>query len=262
MKKKHSILYSFTALLICSLLPGCGCGAVQTTAYPETVSVEESLPVSEPEEEPSSVPEATEAEETTSSQASETEETAPLEETVSIEELKIIEMDVVMYATANVNIREEPSTDAEKIGSLSVGKEIHITGVTEDDQWFRVEEGDTVGFISSGYLDLEKPVEKSESTSQQTEQNQSSEQTQSSETPSTPESDPTETPDGELNPNPAPAPNPGAQGVYDQVQQNQNNPTPPAGSIEENNQNLFGNIDTDSNFIGNGGAGGILHAAD
>ena len=55
MKKKHSILYSFTALLICSLLPGCGCGAVQTTAYPETVSVEESLTVSEPEEEHSYV---------------------------------------------------------------------------------------------------------------------------------------------------------------------------------------------------------------
>ena len=172
MKKKHSILYSFTALLICSLLPGCGCGAVQTTAYPETVSVEESLPVSEPEEEPSYVSEATEAEETTSSQASETEETVTLEETVSIEETEITEMDAVMYVTTALNIREEPSTDAEKIGSLSVGEEVHVTGQTEDGLWTRITEGEGEACVASNYLTSKKPeVQKpseSESTTEST----------------------------------------------------------------------------------------------
>ena len=162
MKNKHPILYSFAALLICSLLPGCGCGAVQTTAYPETISLEESVPVSEPEEEPSSVPETTEAEETASSQANETEKTVPLEETVPIEELKIIEMDVMMYAITTVNIRKEPSTDAEKIGSLSLGKSVHVTGRTEDGLWYRVDDSyKGEGFIAAEYLTDVAPVKES-----------------------------------------------------------------------------------------------------
>ena len=161
MKNKHPILHSFTVLLICSLLPGCGCGAVQTTAYPETISVEESVLVSETEE-ASSVPEATEAEETVSSQPIETEETVTLEETVPIEELKIIEMDAMMYATANVNIRKEPSTDAEKIGSLSLGKSVHVTGRTEDGLWYRVDDSyKGEGFIAAEYLTDVAPVKES-----------------------------------------------------------------------------------------------------
>ena len=170
MKKKHPILHSFTAILICSLLAGCG--AAQTTAYLETTSLEESVPASEPEEEPSSAPETTEAEETPSSQPIETEETVTSEETVPIEELKITEMDAVMYATTALNIREEPSTDAEKIGSLSVGEEVHVTGQTEDGLWTRITEGEGEAFVASNYRTSKKPeVQKpseSESTTEST----------------------------------------------------------------------------------------------
>ena len=162
MKNKHPILHSFTALLICSLLPGCGCGAVQTTAYPETTSLEESVPASETEEEPSSVPETTEAEETASSQSIKTEKTVTLEETVPIEESGITEMDAVMYALATVNIRKGASTDTEKIGSLSLGKSVHVTGRTEDGLWYRVDDSyKGEGFIAAEYLTDVAPVRES-----------------------------------------------------------------------------------------------------
>ena len=203
MIRKRLILLGFVSVLVFSALPGCGCGAVQTSVPSETVSVEESTSSLETvthEETPSAT--ETEAVETESETA---DDVTVTEETASPEEIGIIEMDSIMYATTSVNERKEPSTDSEKIGSLSIGEEVHVTGQTKDEQWYRIEiSGIDEGFVASQYLSNDKPI------IEQPEPETPAETTPAPETPSTSTGGSTTT-----------APNPGAQEVYDRVQSGQ-----------------------------------------
>ena len=259
MKRKHLILLTTLSLFAFSALPGCGCGAVQTSVPSETVSVEESSSSSETvthEEIPSAT--ETEAVETESEAAGDVTVT---EETASPEEIEIIEMDAIMYATTAVNVRQEASAGSEKIGSLSKGTAVHVTGITEDEQWYQISDYEDieVGYISGAYLSSEKPSSSSSSSGSTNETASESTETQQVETPET--QAPAET-------TPAPtteAPNPGVQAVYDQMNQNAGqttNPNTPApGATPDNiNGNMFGTPKDGSNFTEN--AGGILHAAD
>ena len=242
MKKKVLILIGITSCLLFSLLPGCGCGSISTTEPIETMeSTIETESVSQ--EETSQVPETIEEESIIESEPVETEETMEPTESVS-EEIEITEMNETMYAVTNVNIRSEASTDSDKVGALSTGESILVTGVTADELWYRVEEGETIGFVSSEYLSLDKPViESAVSTPQQ------SEAVAQTETPST---------------GSAEAPNPGAQAVYDQLDENNGETadpnTPAPGATPDNiNGDMFGTPKDDSaGFTEN--AGGILHA--
>lgn len=245
MKKKVLILIGITSCLLFSLLPGCGCGSISTTEPIETMeSTIETESVSQ--EETSQVPETIEEESIIESEPVETEETMEPTESIS-EEIAITEMNETMYAVTNVNIRSEVSTDSDKLGALSTGESILVTGVTADELWYRVEEGETIGFVSSAYLSLKKPViESVVSTPQQ------SEAVTQTETPST---------------GSAEAPNPGAQAVYDQMNQNAGQTTDPntpaPGATPDNiNGDMFGTPKDDSAMgVGSGqGAGGILHA--
>ena len=156
MKKKVLILIGITSCLLFSLLPGCGCGSISTTEPIETMeSTIETESVSQ--EETSQVPETIEEESIIESEPVETEETMEPTESIS-EEIAITEMNETMYAVTNVNIRSEVSTDSDKLGALSTGESILVTGVTADELWYRVEEGETIGFVSSAYLSLKKPV--------------------------------------------------------------------------------------------------------
>ena len=178
------------------------------------------------------------------------------------EEVSIIELDETMYATTNVAYREGASIGAEKIRTVSKGEEVHVTGVTEDEQWFRVEEGDTVGYISAGYLDLEKPVE--ETSSNSSSESSSTSSTESSSSTQTEQTQPSEQP-AETTPAPTTeAPNPGAQAVYDQLNQSAGQTTDPntpaPGATPDNvNGDMFG-TPKDGNFVGTGTDVG-LHAA-
>lgn len=155
MKRKTLYAFGLSAVLGFSTLSGCGCGAVQTS---EPTQQE----ISTVEEESTSAIETIEQEETPSIVETEAVETASgvtvTEEANSSEEIEIIEMDAVMYATTSVNERKEPSADSEKIGGLSIGEEVHVTGKTEDGLWMRIEEGDGEAFVASNYLSTEKPV--------------------------------------------------------------------------------------------------------
>ncbi|MCD8103548.1 MAG: SH3 domain-containing protein [Lachnospiraceae bacterium] len=62
---------------------------------------------------------------------------------------------VTMYTSANVNIREQPSTEAERIGSLLTGSAVTVTGETTS--WYRVNVGGSVGYISKAYLVSTQP---------------------------------------------------------------------------------------------------------
>ena len=66
-----------------------------------------------------------------------------------------------VYATGTVNIRSGPSTETEKVGSLSRGQSVTRTGVGTGDyaKWSRVElEDGTTVYIASSYLSTTKPT--------------------------------------------------------------------------------------------------------
>ncbi|MCC8046377.1 MAG: SH3 domain-containing protein [Clostridiales bacterium] len=62
---------------------------------------------------------------------------------------------VTLYASTNVNIRQQPSTDADRIGSLLSGSAVTVTG--ETNSWFRVSVGGNTGYISKAYLVSTQP---------------------------------------------------------------------------------------------------------
>ena len=156
MKKRFNILTAISACLIFSVLPGCGCGQQQEVM--ETVSAVEETEI---ESESISIEETTEEEtipeETTMEQTESTEEQS--ETVIETEGIEIQDMSAVMYTTANVVLRQEPSTESEKLRTVSAGEEVGVTGQTADGLWFRVKDTEKgTGYISGEYLSSEKPV--------------------------------------------------------------------------------------------------------
>ena len=156
MKKRFNILTAISACLIFSVLPGCGCGQQQ-----EVMETVPTVKETEIESESVSIEETTEEEtipeETTMEQTESTEEQT--ETVMETEGLEIQDISAVMYATANVVLRQEPSTESEKLRTVSAGEEVEVTGQTVDGLWFRVEDTEKgTGYISGEYLSSEKPV--------------------------------------------------------------------------------------------------------
>ena len=247
MKKRTVLLIGLLGCLMFTTIQGCG-----QPAEEETLSVVEET-VSESMEESTVSEETTASEEETIEETEESsvEETVPMEtettteetetevptETETIEEVAITEMDVTMYATTGVNVRESYSAESNKLRTVGIGEAVHVTGQTADGSWYRIEDaGVGEGFISAQYLSTEKPV---------IEQPAPAETTPSTSTGS------------------AQAPNPGAQAVYDSVNSGQStfDPSVPApGATPDNiNGDMFGNV-IEGGFLDNPGAGGILHA--
>ena len=70
----------------------------------------------------------------------------------------INEMSSTMYAKSAVNVRNQPSTDGEKVGRLAYGQEVIVTGQCEETGWYQIElDGETV-FVSNSYIVAEKPA--------------------------------------------------------------------------------------------------------
>lgn len=63
-----------------------------------------------------------------------------------------IEMEKIMYANANVNIRDLPSTEGNILGQLSQGAEIKVTGQCTETKWYRIEFGGRISYVSNNYL--------------------------------------------------------------------------------------------------------------
>lgn len=156
MKKRFNILSAISVCLIFSVLPGCGCGQQQEVM--ETVpTVEESEIDSESVSIEETTEEETIPEETTMEQTESTEEQT--ETVIETEGLEIQDMSAIMYTTTNVVLRQEPSTESEKLRTVSAGEEVEVTGQTADGLWFRVEDTEKgTGYISGEYLSLDKPV--------------------------------------------------------------------------------------------------------
>lgn len=129
----------------------------------ETVSEsEQATEVDEPESsEVTSEPEqATEApvDEVASTPDSEAVETteAVQEPETSEPEFTFTEVTATKYAVQSVNVRSGPSTDFDKIGSLSTNQEITVNGVCDQTGWFRFDLNGTVAFVSNRYVSDEK----------------------------------------------------------------------------------------------------------
>ena len=68
------------------------------------------------------------------------------------------EMTQTMYAKSAVNVRDLPSTDGKKIGSLKASQEITVTGKCDQTGWYRFDWNNTTGYVSDKYIVSEKPA--------------------------------------------------------------------------------------------------------
>ena len=64
----------------------------------------------------------------------------------------VTEMNCVMYAKSDVNIRKEPSTSGKLLGALQKEEAILVTGKCRDVSWYRVEYNGTVAYVHANYL--------------------------------------------------------------------------------------------------------------
>ena len=68
------------------------------------------------------------------------------------------ELNQTMYAKSAVNVRDLPSTDGKKIGSLKASQEITVTGKCDQTGWYRFDWNSTTGYVSDRYIVSEKPI--------------------------------------------------------------------------------------------------------
>ena len=78
----------------------------------------------------------------------------------------INEMESTMYAKSAVNVRNQPSTDGEKVGRLSYGQEVTVTGQCEETGWYQIELNGEAAFVSNSYIVAEKPATTTTKTTQ------------------------------------------------------------------------------------------------
>ena len=67
----------------------------------------------------------------------------------------VVEVETTMYAQKGVNVRSIPSTDGEKLGTLSINEEIIALGDAVEG-WQKVRYKDVVAYVSAEYLGTEK----------------------------------------------------------------------------------------------------------
>lgn len=69
-----------------------------------------------------------------------------------------VDLSKVMYAKQSVNVRDLPSASGDKLGGLSSGQEVTVTGQCNETNWYRISYNGKEGFVSNNYLVAEKPV--------------------------------------------------------------------------------------------------------
>ena len=158
--------------VLCAALMLTACGSKETTsnetASTETTSVTATEatvaePTAQPAVEPTEAPTESETalKETApaESPAPAVEPTAaPVESTAVSTGYTYSELSQTMYAKSAVNVRDLPSTDGKKIGSLKASQEITVTGKCDQTGWYRFELNNTTGYVSDKYIVSEKPA--------------------------------------------------------------------------------------------------------
>ena len=158
--------------ILCAALMLTACGSKETTsnetASTETTSVESTEmttteasvaePVTEPTVEPTEAPMESKAAPAESPAPAVEPTAAPVESTAVSTGYTYSELSQTMYAKSAVNVRDLPSTDGKKIGSLKASQEITVTGKCDQTGWYRFDWNNTTGYVSDKYIVSEKPV--------------------------------------------------------------------------------------------------------
>ena len=158
--RTHKLAAKAIAAILCAALMLTACGSKET-ANTETTSVESTEAAvaestAEPAVEPTEAPTETAPAESPASAVEPT--TAPVESTAVSTGYTYSELSQTMYAKSAVNVRDLPSTDGKKIGSLKASQEITVTGKCDQTGWYRFELNNTTGYVSDKYIVSEKPV--------------------------------------------------------------------------------------------------------
>lgn len=171
--RTHRLAAKAVAAILCAALMLTACGSKETTsnetASTETTSVESTemttteAAVAEPTVEPTDTPTESEAVPTETTPAESPAPaveptTAPVEPTAVSTGYTYSELNQTMYAKSAVNVRDLPSTDGKKIGSLKASQEIVVTGKCDQTGWYRFELNNTTGYVSDKYIVSEKPA--------------------------------------------------------------------------------------------------------
>lgn len=166
--RTHKPTAKAVATILCAALMLTACGSKETTSNEtastettsatatEATSVESTeMTTTEAAVEPTEAPTETPAE----SPAPAVESTAaPVESTAVSTGYTYSELSQTMYAKSAVNIRDLPSTDGKKIGSLKASQEITVTGKCDQTGWYRFDWNNTTGYVSDKYIVSEKPA--------------------------------------------------------------------------------------------------------
>ena len=171
--RTHKPTAKTVAAILCATLMLTACGSKETTsnetASTETTSVESTemttteAATTKPTVEPTEAPMESETAPTEISPAESPAPTveptaAPVETTAVSTGYTYSELNQTMYAKSAVNIRDLPSTDGKKIGSLKASQEITVTGKCDQTGWYRFDWNNTTGYVSDKYIVSEKPV--------------------------------------------------------------------------------------------------------
>ena len=166
--RTHKLAAKAVAAILCAALMLTACGGKETTSNEtastettsatatEATSVESTeMTTTEAAVEPTEAPTETPAE----SPAPAVEPTAASVEPTTVSTgYTYSELNQTMYAKSAVNVRDLPSTDGKKIGSLKASQEITVTGKCDQTGWYRFELNNTTGYVSDKYIVSEKPA--------------------------------------------------------------------------------------------------------
>jgi len=159
--------------VLCAALMLTACGSKETTSNEtastettsaETTSVESTEittteeTVAEPTVEPTEAPMESKTAPAESPAPAVEPTAAPVESTAVSTGYTYSELSQTMYAKSAVNVRDLPSTDGKKIGSLKASQEITVTGKCDQTGWYRFELNNTTGYVSDKYIVSEKPA--------------------------------------------------------------------------------------------------------
>lgn len=68
------------------------------------------------------------------------------------------DMNKTMYVVSSVNVRNLPSTEGTKVGSLSKGTQVLVTGQCNETGWYRFEFDGSSAYVSNSYLSENEPA--------------------------------------------------------------------------------------------------------
>ena len=171
--RTHKPTAKAVAAILCAALMLTACGSKETAntettsaTATEATSVESTemttteAAVAEPTVEPAETPTESEAAPTETAPAVEPTAEPVVAETTTVADTGYTysELSQTMYAKSAVNVRDLPSTDGKKIGSLKASQEITVTGKCDQTGWYRFDLNGTTGYVSDKYIISEKPV--------------------------------------------------------------------------------------------------------